>query len=114
MRPRTEIRLASGASGTVHVELSDGSAISVDRIILATGYKPALSRVPFLAEDGLLRDISTRNASPLLDDTMQCSVPGLYFTSMLATETFGPFFAFTVSARASAALITRGIERGAA
>ena len=81
-----------------------------DRIILATGYKPSLSRVPFLAGGALVDAIETRNASPVLDDTMQSSVPGLFFTSMLATDTFGPFFAFTVSARAAARLIARGIE----
>ena len=45
---------------------------------------------------------------------MQASVPGLYFTSMLATDAYGPFFACTVSARAAAQLIARGIALGAA
>jgi pyruvate/2-oxoglutarate dehydrogenase complex dihydrolipoamide dehydrogenase (E3) component len=114
MRPRTEIRSASRSNGAVDVVFSDGNAVTVDRIILATGYKPSLARLPFLAEGGLLDEIATRNASPVLDDAMQASVPGLYFTSMLATDAFGPFFAFTVSARAAAQLVARGIESGAA
>jgi len=113
MRPRTKIRSASRNHGAVAVEFSDGNAVTVDRIILATGYKPSLARVPFLRAGGLLDEIATRNASPVLDDAMQASVPGLYFTSMLATEAFGPFFAFTVSARAAAQLIARGIAPGA-
>ena len=36
---------------------------------------------------------------------MQTSAPGLFATSMMATQDFGPFFAFTVSARTSARLI---------
>ena len=111
MRPRTEIRSARRDDGAVRVEFVDGNAITVDRIILATGYKPALARVPFVAGGELLGEIAVRNGSPVLDDTMQASVPGLYFTSMLATDAFGPFFAFTVSARASARLIARGVER---
>ena len=110
MRPRSEIRSGSLENGAVHVEFSDGNAITVDRVILATGYKPSLERVPFLASGGLLGEIAARHASPVLDDAMQASVPGLYFTSMLATDAFGPFFAFTVSARAAARLIARDID----
>lgn len=111
MRPRSEIRSAVRTDGAVKVELADGATLAVDRIILATGYKPSLTRVPFL--DAALRDaIQTRNDSPVLDDMMQSSVPGLYFTSLLATESFGPFFAFTVSARAAARLIVGGLRDG--
>ena len=111
MRPRSEIRSAARDGGAIRVVFDDGDAISVDRLVLATGYKPSLARVPFL--DAALRDaIETRNGSPVLDDTMQASVPGLYFTSMLATDAFGPFFAFTVSARAAARLIASGIRAG--
>ncbi len=82
--------------------LNTGDAVTVDRIFLATGYKPALARVPFMRSGDLLEHIATQNGSPVLDDAMQSTRPGLYFTSMLAAETFGPFFAFTLSARAAA------------
>jgi len=32
----------------------------------------------------------------------------LFITSLLATQEFGPFFAFTVSARTSARLVAQG------
>ena len=83
--------------------------VTVDRVILATGYKPSLAQVPFLAAGNLLEAIAATNGSPVLDDAMESSVPGLFFTSMLATGTFGPFFAFTVSARASAYIIGRAV-----
>ena len=109
MRPRTEIVSTSIAAGAVRVELSTGDAVTVDQIFLATGYKPALARVPFLRSGDLLEHIATQNGSPVLDDAMQSTRPGLYFTSMLAAETFGPFFAFTLSARAAARLIADAV-----
>ena len=105
MRPRTEIVSTSTDAGAVRVELSTGEAMTVDQIFLATGYKPALARVPFMRSGDLLEDIATQNGSPVLDDAMQSTRPGLYFTSMLAAEVFGPFFSFTLSARAAARLI---------
>jgi hypothetical protein len=109
MRPRTEIVSTSIAAGAVRVELSTGDAVTVDKIFLATGYKPALARVPFMRAGDLLEHIATQNGSPVLDDAMQSTRPGLYFTSMLAAETFGPFFAFTLSARAAARLIADAV-----
>jgi hypothetical protein len=41
----------------------------------------------------------------VLDDHFQTSIPGLFITSMPATQDFGPFFSFTVAVRASAQLI---------
>lgn len=105
MRPRSEIVSTSIAAGAVRVELSTGDAVTVDQIFLATGYKPTLARVPFMRSGDLLEHVATQNGSPVLDDAMQSTRPGLYFTSMLAAETFGPFFAFTLSARAAARLI---------
>ena len=107
--PNTAIAAAAPLGGAVSVSLSDGTALVVDRVILATGYKPALDRVPFLAAGSLLSQIAVRNGSPVLDDAMQSTVPGLFFTSLLAADAFGPFFAFTVSARAAAQLICRAV-----
>jgi hypothetical protein len=97
MRPRTEIVATSIQDGAVRVEFGSGDAVTVDQIYLATGYKPALARVPFIASGNLGDHIATQNGSPALDDAMQSTRSGLYFTSMLATEMFGPFFAFTLA-----------------
>jgi thioredoxin reductase len=110
MHPRTEVRAAAAGHGAVRVTLTSGEEVSVDRVILATGYKPSLAQVPFLSAGNLIETIEATNGNPVLDDAMQSSVPGLFFTSMLATATFGPFFAFTVSARASAQIIGRAVR----
>jgi cation diffusion facilitator CzcD-associated flavoprotein CzcO len=105
LRPRTVIHSTAADAAAVRVEFESGEAVTVDDIIMATGYKPALARVPFIARGNVGDHVATQNGCPILDDAMQSTSPGLYFTSMLATEMFGPFFAFTGAARAAARLI---------
>jgi hypothetical protein len=57
----------------------------------------------------MLADLELDDGFPVLDEHMQTSVRGLYVTSMPATKAFGAFFAFTVSVRAAAKIVCRGI-----
>lgn len=108
--PRTEVVASVEQKGEVIVTLSDGQQIHCNQIVLATGYKVDLDRVPYLAEGNVLDRLETRNGFPVLDEYFQTSVPGLFITSMPATQDFGPFFGFTVSVRASAKLICSAIQ----
>jgi cation diffusion facilitator CzcD-associated flavoprotein CzcO len=88
-------------------------AISIRPKTQVTGYKVNLERVPFLAAGGLLDRIAIRDGFPVLDDTLQTSVPGLFVTSLPATRDFGLFFAFTAAVRASAHIVGRALTRDA-
>jgi cation diffusion facilitator CzcD-associated flavoprotein CzcO len=104
--PHTEVvSCVAKESGEWEVRLMNGEAITVDKIILATGYKVDITRLPVLAAGNLLEQIETRNGFPVLDDHFETSVPGLFITSMPAMQDFGPFFGFTNSVRTSARLI---------
>lgn len=110
IRPRTQVHGATvKAGGDVEVFLDTGAALSVDQIILATGYKPDVSKVALLARGNILETLAVRDGCPALDDNLQTSIPGLFVTSFLATADFGNFFAFTVAARTSARLIGRAL-----
>ena len=91
-------------NGELEAELSNGEKLKVDQIVLATGYKVDIARLPYLAGN-LLGRLETRNGFPVLDDHFETSIPGLFITSMPATQDFGPFFGFTISVRISAKLI---------
>jgi hypothetical protein len=69
-----------------------------------------IGRIPFLANGNMLAELDTRNGFPVLDEFFQTSVPGLFITSMPATQDFGPFFGFTVSVRASAKRICKAVK----
>ena len=50
------------------------------------------------------------NGFPQLDTHFQSNVPGLFFTSFMAGQDFGPFFGFTDWRRAAAQLVAQGLK----
>jgi hypothetical protein len=108
--PQTElVSCTQHEDGELAVTLSNGKAINVDKIVLATGYMVDIARLPIWSAD-LLDRLETRNGFPVLDDHFETSVPGLFITSMPATQDFGPFFGFTISVRTSAKLICQRLN----
>lgn len=85
--------------------MNNGTVLPVDQIVLATGYKVNLRQIPLLAQGNILVRLESRNGFPALDEHFQSNIPGLFFTSMCASQDFGPFFAFTGAVRASAKII---------
>jgi FAD-dependent urate hydroxylase len=105
--PQTEVSgCVENESSELEVTLTNGESITVDKIVLAIGYKVDIARLPILSAGNLLEHIETRNGFPVLDDHFETSVAGLFITSMPAMQDFGPFFGFTNSVRTSARLIT--------
>jgi len=103
--PETQlVSCAERDNGELVVVLSNGETVHIDQIVLATGYKVDITRLPILSRN-LLEQLETRNGFPVLDDHFETSIPGLFMTSMPAMQDFGPFFGFTVSVRTSAKLI---------
>jgi FAD-dependent urate hydroxylase len=104
VRPRTEVASSSAlANGEIDVELSDGGRLTVDHVVLATGYRPDLSNVGYLPP--LLDRIDTNDGFPALDEHFQTSVPGLFMPGFVATRDFGPFFGFVRGCPAASTLI---------
>jgi cation diffusion facilitator CzcD-associated flavoprotein CzcO len=109
-RPGTSVvSVVTEEPSAARVRLSDGTELVVDRIVLATGYQAALGRVPYLAQ--VLDGIEVADGFPVLDETFQTSLPGLYLPGFISTRDFGPFFGFTKGCPTAAALVTRGLTR---
>jgi len=77
----------------VHVKITekDGTENTVvaDHLIAGTGFRVSVSRLSFL--DGSLRSkIKTIDDTPILTANFEASVPGLYFTGLAASNSFGP------------------------
>jgi cation diffusion facilitator CzcD-associated flavoprotein CzcO len=100
------------AGGKVQAVLSDGSKIMADHIMLATGYRADISRLPML-HPSLLRQIQVDQGSPVLSPWFESSVPGLYFVGFTALHSFGPLYRFVVGCKATAPRVTRAIVREA-
>jgi cation diffusion facilitator CzcD-associated flavoprotein CzcO len=109
--PNAEVsRSEVGGDQTISLDLTSGTRLQADHVILATGYKVDIHRVPFLATGPVRDRLQVRNGFPVLDEHFQTSIPGLFITSMAATQDFGPFFGFTVSARVSALSIGHSLR----
>ena len=103
--PQTQLmNCTETPNGDLRAVLGNGETIEIDTIVLATGYKVDITRLPILSP-GLLTKLETRNGFPVLDQHFETSIPGLFITSMPASQDFGPFFGFTISVRTSAKLI---------
>jgi cation diffusion facilitator CzcD-associated flavoprotein CzcO len=108
-RPGVSVAAVTAGESAARVRLSDGTELSVDRIVCATGYQADIGRVPYLA--GVLDRLRVADGFPVLDEHFQASVPGLYLPGFAATRDFGPFFGFTKGCPAAAELVTRGLLR---
>jgi thioredoxin reductase len=108
--PRSQIAgCVQEPDGELAVKLDNGETLIVDQVMAATGYKVNIARVPFLSAGNLLGELITRNGFPTLDEHFQTNIPGLFITSMAAVQDFGPFWAFTIAARASAQIVGRAL-----
>jgi cation diffusion facilitator CzcD-associated flavoprotein CzcO len=109
LHPRTELRGVDPTDSGLKVRLDNGKTLTVDHVVLATGYKVDMARVPML--EGLRSALELQDGFPVLDAGFQTSVPGLHVTSLAATRDFGSFMAFTLSARAQASIVIRDAAR---
>ena len=93
------------SDGELQVRLDGGNVLIVDHVLLATGYKVQINRLPFLSAGNILEHLATRNGYPILDEHFQSNVPGLFFSRLPATQDFGPFFGFLIGAPVAARVI---------
>lgn len=90
---RAVVAAAPARRGGVELRLNDGTARTVDTIVLGTGYRFDVRAHPLLDSD-LVEMLERVDGAPALDSGFQSSVPGLYFTGALATPSFGPTMRF--------------------
>ncbi len=92
-----EISGAAVQQNRVILHLTDGqhrnqTAIA-DHVIAATGYRIDLERLQILDPASKAR-IRTIEKAPVLSDTFESSLPGLYFIGVSSASMFGPLMRF--------------------
>jgi FAD-dependent urate hydroxylase len=94
----TTIDRVEEVDGRVRATLNNGVTLrDIDVIVLATGFKVDLQRVPYMTPS-LLAEIECVDGYPVLDSDFQSvSVPGLYFAGLVAARDFGPYMGFLAS-----------------
>jgi cation diffusion facilitator CzcD-associated flavoprotein CzcO len=99
-----------GIGGKINLTLSDGQSLSVDHVLLATGYKVDVSKLTML-DAGLRALIQTDRAIPVLSGRFESSVPGLYFVGITSLRAFGPLYRFVAGCGAAARRVAGDIAR---
>lgn len=100
---------AKVVDGRVRLELVNESGhqtIESDHVIAATGYRPNLKRLPFIAPS-LRASIRSTADAPVLSSHFESSVKGLYFVGPIAANSFGPLMRFACGAKYTAPRLTR-------
>jgi cation diffusion facilitator CzcD-associated flavoprotein CzcO len=109
-----EISKASANQGRVTLVLTDRSGreemLACDHVIAATGYRPDMRRMPFLAPD-LCARMAPSGGRPILSDSFESSVQGLFVVGPAATHSFGPLMRFMMGAEFAAPRVAARLER---
>ncbi|MEU9169718.1 NAD(P)-binding domain-containing protein [Streptomyces sp. NPDC048420] len=112
---RRTVRSAEVADGTLRLELleADGrtEVLSVDHLLLATGYRVDVDRLGLLAPE-LRRQVRTFRGAPRLSSGFESSVPGLFFTGLAAAPTFGPVLRFVAGTGFAARKVAGSVAAG--
>jgi hypothetical protein len=98
--PDTEVVGVAVDAADVTLSLSDGTALSADHVVFASGYRADLARVPYLAD--VVDQLSVTNGFPDLSEGFETSLAGLYVTGFASTRDFGPFYGFTAGCPSAA------------
>jgi thioredoxin reductase len=109
-----EIADAKAAAGRVHLALREQSGrvetLECDHVIAATGYKPDMRRLPFLARD-ICDRIAPRQSTAPLSDKFETRMPGLFVIGPAAIDSFGPLMRFMYGAEFVAPYLAAHLER---
>jgi hypothetical protein len=91
------------------VQFDGGQKVTVDQVILATGYRAECERLSYLGES-IRCALRVEGGFPELDEAFQSTVPGLFFISFCSTKAFGPFFGFVVGAPITARILVSNLK----
>lgn len=104
--------LAPTVGGRVALTLSDREQLTVDHVLVATGYQVRSSQMSILSS-ALRAAIRTEAEAPVLNRWFETSVPGLYVLGLASVRSFGPLYRFVVGAKAAAPRVATAIARRA-
>ena len=94
----------------VTLKLSDNSVLYADHLVLATGYRADVWKLPMLHAN-LVSRLHTYQGAPVLNSRFETNIPGLYFVGFSSVSSFGPFYRFVVGTDAAASRLSNAVAR---
>lgn len=99
--------------GHVEVALTNGTTLQADHVLLGTGYRVDVHKLPML-DQSVLSNIQTYKGAPVLNNQFESSIAGMYFVGFSSLSSCGPLYRFVVGTKAAARRVASAIERQAA
>ena len=106
---QTAVKLEA-VDGRVHATISDGDKVRADHVMLATGYRVDISKLPMI-HPSLRTEIKTDMGVPILSHWFESSVPRLYFVGLTSLRAFGPLYRFVAGCKATAERVASSVAR---
>lgn len=94
----------------IQLTLSNGKKLRADHVILGTGYRVDIHKLPMLHPQ-LASGVQTYRNAPILNNRFESSVPGLYFVGFSSVSSCGPLYRFVVGTDAAARRVAHSIAR---
>lgn len=94
----------------VTLVLSNNDVLKADHLILGTGYRVDIRKLPML-HTSLVSKVQTYNNAPILSSRFESTVPGLYFVGFTSVSSCGPLYRFVVGSQAAARRVSDSITR---
>lgn len=83
---------------------------SADHVIVGTGFRLDVNRLDYITPS-LRADIKTFAGAPVLNHSLECNVPGLFFTGALAAPSLGPLMRFVAGTHFTAPRLARRLSK---
>lgn len=114
VREGQKVTQMQAAGNGVEVVLSNGDVLTVDHVMLATGYLVNVNNLNMIHPSLLAQVRRDEKNSPVLNHYFESNVSGLYFTGLSTVPCFGPLYRFVGGNGMSARRITHAIVRRSA
>jgi thioredoxin reductase len=108
----TKVESVIAHNEKVHLKLSNGEEKIADHVIVASGFKINLDKVPFIYDlkNQIIRE-EGQVQFPKLNQNFESSIKGLYFAGPLSSHSHGPTFRFILGLGKTAITIIGSIAR---
>lgn len=110
LHEQQQVTQVQTVDGGLLITLASGKALKADHLILGTGYRVDVRRLPMLSSE-VLAEVKTYQGAPILSSRFESSVPGLYFLGFSAFSSCGPLFRFVVGTEVTARLIASTVAQ---
>jgi len=110
IREGCSVEDVSVSDGCLEVRVADAAVLTVDRVVVATGYAFALDRLPFLSPE-LRGTIAVENDWPVLDRWFRSTNAAVSFLGYPAEGSFGPVARFVLGVPFTVARVADGGTR---